>query len=317
MSNRTIFHLAVAWGLLGGWLVFCADGSILPGAVWAVLGAMLGLVGEPLLKRLFLALLGDPDAKGWENLRRAAAAGLTSWDLMAVEQAMSDLEGRTMKTWRQLAAFAAGVGLVHGLALGPFVGTSVVLAPELHVAAWQGALIGAILVPPFLTVLAFLTLAACDFIEFRPTLRRVRPTVRAAAREAEAMLRTRVGTDHLLLALSQDEGGVAARLLAEWGVSPQRLRAAVVWRVETEAGGIDRLGDFGPGWMSFEFLLETVRSAWEEARRRRHREVSGVHLLLVLLQERAAAVSDILTGFGVEVEALRQELLIRLDRGQT
>ena len=72
---------------------------------------------------------------------------------------------------------------------------------------------------------------------------RARRVVTMAQDESRTLGHRYVGTEHLLLALTRDEGGVAARVLADAGVSGDDVRADVLEIVGTGAvGAVDLLG---------------------------------------------------------------------------
>ena len=72
---------------------------------------------------------------------------------------------------------------------------------------------------------------------------RARRVVTLAQEESRTLGHGYVGTEHLLLALTRDEGGVAARVLADAGVSGDDVRADVLDIVGKGAvGAVDLLG---------------------------------------------------------------------------
>ena len=56
---------------------------------------------------------------------------------------------------------------------------------------------------------------------------RARRVLSLAHQEAERMRQNTIGTEHLLLGLIQEEGGVAGRVLRELGLEPDRVREMV------------------------------------------------------------------------------------------
>ncbi len=72
---------------------------------------------------------------------------------------------------------------------------------------------------------------------------RARRVVTRAQEESRSLGHGYVGTEHLLLALTRDEEGVAARVLADAGVSGDDVRADVLEIVgQGAAGAVDLLG---------------------------------------------------------------------------
>lgn len=56
---------------------------------------------------------------------------------------------------------------------------------------------------------------------------RARRVLSLAQEEAERMQHSYIGTEHLLLGLIREEGGVAGRVLRELGLSPRRVEDLV------------------------------------------------------------------------------------------
>jgi len=56
---------------------------------------------------------------------------------------------------------------------------------------------------------------------------RARRVLALAHQEAERMRQDSIGTEHLLLGLIQEEGGVAGRVLRDLGLEPDRVREMV------------------------------------------------------------------------------------------
>jgi len=55
-----------------------------------------------------------------------------------------------------------------------------------------------------------------------------RTTLTVAYQEAEQMKHAAIGSEHILLALIQDEGGIAGQVLADLGVEIDRAREIVL-----------------------------------------------------------------------------------------
>ena len=106
---------------------------------------------------------------------------------------------------------------------------------------------------------------------------RARRVLSLAHQEAERMRQNVIGTEHLLLGLIEEEGGVAGRVLRELGLEPDRVREMV----ERMSGfGQYRGGkiDLAPG------TQQVLEFAIEEARRMGHHYIGTEHLLLGLVR---------------------------------
>ena len=61
-----------------------------------------------------------------------------------------------------------------------------------------------------------------------PYTPRVKKVLSLAAKEAKALNHTYVGTEHILLGLLSDDGGVAARILQDFGVTAAEARRQIL-----------------------------------------------------------------------------------------
>src|SRR5213083_2248395 len=127
-----------------------------------------------------------------------------------------------------------------------------------------------------------------------------------AAREGAARLRNGfVGTEHLLLALVRDRGGVAQRVLLSFQADLEGIRRAVESKLKPGESAIAERQDL-PYTSSAKKVLELAMS---EARELTHRYVGTEHLLLGLLREEKGVAAQVLTEAGVTLERARAETL--------
>jgi mannose-6-phosphate isomerase-like protein (cupin superfamily) len=134
---------------------------------------------------------------------------------------------------------------------------------------------------------------------------RARNALGLAKGEARRMQHDFIGTEHLLLGLILEGSGVAAKVLADLGVTIDRAReqAARLVGPGTNTTFHDRLP-----------LTPRLRQAIEEARLQArnlgHDYLGTEHLLLALLDIPAVA-PQVLTNLGLKLEDVRQEILRR------
>jgi ATP-dependent Clp protease ATP-binding subunit ClpA len=153
--------------------------------------------------------------------------------------------------------------------------------------------------------------------------REVRAAVlRAIEEQAPALGSPTVEAEHLLLALAADRGRPAGRLLAEVGLDPDGLRAALDHETERSLAAVGvRLADFplpdAPGAPRRTPKLATsAKTALERAVRvasaHGDRHVAGAHLLLGVMRAELGTVPRALDAAGVDRVALatRAERLI-------
>ncbi|MEK8107332.1 Clp protease N-terminal domain-containing protein [Micromonospora sp. M12] len=180
---------------------------------------------------------------------------------------------------------------------------------------------------------------------------RARDVVRRALEEARVEGQRPVGTEHLLLALLDDDAGLASRVLADAGVRADDLRERV--RRHTASGGVG-LGDAdaaalrrsastwprswpassspsartrcgrrcrrraavgGVGATSAAFSPRSKKAlelSLREALRLRHRHIGTEHILLGVLREGHGLGALVLTESGIDLDDLRRRVELAL-----
>ena len=129
---------------------------------------------------------------------------------------------------------------------------------------------------------------------------RARRVLSLAHEEAERMHHNYIGTEHLLLGLIREEGGVAGRVLRELGLDPARVKDTVerLAGIGRHAGGRIELA---PG------TEQVLHLAIEEARRMGHHYIGTEHLLLGLVRQNEGVGLDVLRRLGVTPEQIRRQ----------
>jgi len=130
---------------------------------------------------------------------------------------------------------------------------------------------------------------------------RARRVLGLAQEDAEKMRHAYIGTEHLLLGLMREEGGVAGRVLRELGVEPRRVQE-MVERL-TGAGrtsGVTKI-DLAPG------TKRVLELAVDEARRMGHHYIGTEHLLLGLVRQNEGVAMDVLKKLGISAEQIRRQ----------
>lgn len=128
-----------------------------------------------------------------------------------------------------------------------------------------------------------------------------------AARESNGAC---IDTEHLLLGLAKEGGGIAARILKGVGADLDRLR------IET-----DKLAKGSPTSVSArkqpdsEQLKQVIAYSIEEARSLNHNYVGTEHLLLGLLREQEGVAAQVLANLGLKPDDVRQEVLNLVGHG--
>ena len=129
---------------------------------------------------------------------------------------------------------------------------------------------------------------------------RARRVLSLAHQEAERLHKETINTEHVLIGLAREEGGVAGRVLRDLGLEVDRI-------VEV----VEKLGGFGEytgGRIELSNGVQQVLEyAIEEARRMGHQYIGTEHLLLALVRETDGLSPDVLRKLGVTAEQIRRQ----------
>ncbi len=109
-----------------------------------------------------------------------------------------------------------------------------------------------------------------------------------------------IGTEHLLLGLIREEGGVAGRVLRELGLEAERVQELVERMVGSGQYRGGKL-DLAPG------TQQVLEYAVEEARRMGHHYIGTEHLLLGLVHHGEGIAIEVLRKMGVTPEQIRRQ----------
>ena len=119
--------------------------------------------------------------------------------------------------------------------------------------------------------------------------------------EAERMRQPLIGSEHLLLALIQEDTGVAGRVLRELGVELDRAREMVL-----------RLGGMGTKRADrIDLSVDAQRIldlAIEEANQMESKYISTEHLLLALVQSELGLAKEVITKLGITPAQIRRQV---------
>jgi ATP-dependent Clp protease ATP-binding subunit ClpC len=133
---------------------------------------------------------------------------------------------------------------------------------------------------------------------------RARKALQLTTQEAERFNHEYIGTEHILLGLIKEGGGVAAKALQNLNVDLRKIRLEV-----------EKLVQGGPGSVKGRKLPQTPRArkvveyAIEEARDLKHSYVGTEHILLGLMREDQGVAAQILFNLGLRIDQVREEIL--------
>jgi hypothetical protein len=125
-----------------------------------------------------------------------------------------------------------------------------------------------------------------------------------ANQEAQRFNHAYIGTEHILIGLVKEGGGVAANVLKNLDVDLRKIHLEV-----------EKLVQSGPDMVTMGKLPQTPRAkkvieyAMEEARNLGHNYVGTEHILLGLLREQETVAAQILMNLGLRLENVRAEVL--------
>lgn len=133
---------------------------------------------------------------------------------------------------------------------------------------------------------------------------RARKVILLAKEEAKRFNHDYIGTEHVLLGLVREGEGVAAAVLASFGLSPDKVRIEVEKLVQPGPTTVVS-GDlpFTPK------AKKVIELAMEEARSLGHNYIGTEHLLLGLIREGEGVASQVLVNLGLELEKVREEVM--------
>jgi ATP-dependent Clp protease ATP-binding subunit ClpC len=129
---------------------------------------------------------------------------------------------------------------------------------------------------------------------------RARRVLSLAHQEAERARQNSIGTEHLILGLMDEEGGVAGRVLRDLGMTSERVREMV----QRVSGTVT---NFDPNHI--ELAAETqqvLEFAIEEARRLGHHYIGTEHILLGLIRIESTGM-EVLRRLGITSDQVRRQ----------
>jgi ATP-dependent Clp protease ATP-binding subunit ClpC len=129
---------------------------------------------------------------------------------------------------------------------------------------------------------------------------RAKRVLSLAHEEAERMRQGTIGTEHLLLGLMKEDGGVAGRVLRELGLEAERVEEVII---RLTGAGQDRSSrlELSPG------TQKALELAVEEASKMGHHYIGTEHILLGLVALGEGVALDVLRKLGVTPEQIRRQ----------
>ena len=132
---------------------------------------------------------------------------------------------------------------------------------------------------------------------------RARRVLKFSREEAQSFQHNYIGTEHLLLGLVRENGGIAAAVLRNLGVGINTVRSAIEFII----GRGDRIVS-GPLGLTPR-AKKVLELAADEARRLNHDYIGTGHLLLGLVREGEGIAAGALESLGVNLEKVRTQTI--------
>lgn len=130
---------------------------------------------------------------------------------------------------------------------------------------------------------------------------RARRVLSLAQEEAERLQHSYIGTEHMLLGLMREEGGIAGCVLRALGLEQARMEALVEELTHPSPRTNANALDLFPG------TKQVLELAVDEARRMGHHYIGTEHLLLGLVRQTDGVAIEVLKRLGVRPEDVRRQ----------
>ena len=140
---------------------------------------------------------------------------------------------------------------------------------------------------------------------FEKFTERARKVMSLARQEAQRLNSEFIGTEHILLGIIQEGGGVAAKVLKNLNVDLKRIRQEIEKLITPSTSPTVTLGQlpFSPR------AKRVIELAGEAASQLGHDVIGTEHLLLGLLKENEGIAAQVLTNLGLKLDEVRDMVL--------
>ena len=130
---------------------------------------------------------------------------------------------------------------------------------------------------------------------------RARKVLSLAQEEAQRFKHNYIGTEHILLGLSKESEGVAAKVLSSLGIESNKIQSSVEFII----GQGDRQTPKSLGLTPR--AKKVIELSVDEARRLNHQYIGTEHILIGLLREGEGIAAGVLESLGANLEDVRKE----------
>jgi len=138
---------------------------------------------------------------------------------------------------------------------------------------------------------------------FNRFTQRAQKVLQLAQEEAIRMKHESIGTEHILLGLIREGGGIAAKAMEAIEVSPQVIEEGIEELVGTGTGDVGPIVHYTPR------AKKVIELSVDESRKLGHSYIGTEHLLLALIREGEGVAARVLNNAGVSLNKARQQVL--------
>lgn len=146
---------------------------------------------------------------------------------------------------------------------------------------------------------------------FNRFTQRAQKVLQLAQEEAIRWKHDSIGTEHILLGLIREGGGIAAKALEAIDISPQMIESGIE---ELVGKGTE---DVGPIVHYTPRAKKVIELSVDESRKLGHSYIGTEHILLALIREGEGVAARVLANSGVSLNKARQQVLLLLGNNDT
>ena len=132
---------------------------------------------------------------------------------------------------------------------------------------------------------------------------RAKNAINLAGQAAMEMGHNYIGTEHLLIGLIREGGGVASRVLLDNGITSKKIENKIDFFVGFDLPVNDPTLSFTPRTKS------VLEHSYSEARKLGHNYIGTEHILISLLRETESLAVRILGDLGINIQRLYSDII--------
>ncbi|ATP42243.1 ATP-dependent Clp protease ATP-binding subunit ClpC [Solibacillus sp. R5-41] len=146
---------------------------------------------------------------------------------------------------------------------------------------------------------------------FNRFTQRAQKVLQLAQEEAIRWKHKEIGTEHILLGLIREGGGIAAKALEAINISPKMIESGIEELVGKGTEEVGPIVHYTPR------AKKVIELSLDESRKLGHAYVGTEHILLALIREGEGVAARVLANTGVSINKARQQVLLLLGNNDT